>query len=70
MNHPGSTIVNLEYSLEHAAKMICNLKCGLCPVREERFRGCPSECTEDIRPWRCWVAFLKDCTNSGVETIP
>ena len=46
-------------ALEKAAKMICNLKCGLCPMREEDFQGCPYECTEEIRPWRCWMAHLR-----------
>lgn len=46
-------------ALEKAAKIICNLKCGLCPMREEDFQGCPYECTEEIRPWRCWMAHLR-----------
>ncbi|BCO10242.1 hypothetical protein GF1_26180 [Desulfolithobacter dissulfuricans] len=49
-----------EKALEKAAKLICSLKCGLCPIREPDFSGCPFACTEDIRPWQCWVRHLKD----------
>lgn len=45
-----------ELALEEAAKKICNLKCGLCPVKEEDFAGCSVVCHEDVRPWKCWVA--------------
>ncbi len=45
-------------ALVRAAKMICELKSGLCPLRERDFTGCPHACTEDIRPWQCWVAHL------------
>lgn len=49
-----------ETALVKAAKIICNLKCGLCPIREENFPGCPCACSEDIRPWQCWVAYLQE----------
>jgi hypothetical protein len=49
---------NFELALEKAAKIICSMKCGLCPIREDNFTGCPYACTEDIRPWRCWVDHL------------
>jgi len=52
----------VEFALEKAAKMICNLKSGLCPMREENFSGCPRACTEDTRPWQCWVAYLNEPT--------
>ncbi|PLX50833.1 MAG: hypothetical protein C0613_02025 [Desulfobulbaceae bacterium] len=48
-----------EQALEKAAKKICNLKCGLCPLQEEDFRGCPVACHEEVRPWQCWVAHFK-----------
>ena len=48
-----------EHALESAAKFICNLKCGLCPLREKDFQGCPYECNEDVGPWQCWVAYFK-----------
>ncbi len=46
-------------ALERAAKKICNLKCGLCPVQEDDFAGCHVPCNEEIRPWQCWVAHFK-----------
>ncbi|WPD23239.1 MAG: hypothetical protein Q3M24_05660 [Candidatus Electrothrix aestuarii] len=52
----------MEIALEKAAKMICDLKSGLCPMREKRFSGCPWACTENTRPWQCWVAYLRDST--------
>jgi hypothetical protein len=48
-----------EKALEHAAKKICNLQCGLCPIREEDFAGCPVTCHEEVRPWQCWVAHFR-----------
>jgi hypothetical protein len=36
-----------ELALEKAAKMICTMKTGLCPIHEE------------IRPWQCWVIHFK-----------
>ncbi|MGR0480288.1 MAG: hypothetical protein ACTFAL_02470 [Candidatus Electronema sp. V4] len=49
----------LERALEKAAKIICTLQFGRCPVREENFPGCPSACHEDVLPWQCWVAYLR-----------
>ncbi|WP_446009204.1 hypothetical protein [Candidatus Electrothrix sp.] len=49
-----------EPALEKAAKMICTLKYGLCPIREENFSGCPWTCSEDTRPWQCWIAHLRE----------
>lgn len=49
----------LEVALEKAAKVICNLKCGFCPIQEEDFSGCPWECREKTLPWQCWVVHLK-----------
>lgn len=45
-------------ALIRAAKIICDLKSGLCPLREPGFSGCPFVCSEDIRPWQCWVIYL------------
>ena len=59
---PGHIILSKcvdELALEKAAKKICTLKCGLCPVREEDFAGCPVVCHEDIKPWQCWVAHFR-----------
>ena len=58
-NGHGNADNSDAWALEKAAKMICSLKCGLCPMREKDFQGCPYECTEEIRPWRCWVAHLR-----------
>jgi hypothetical protein len=49
---------NMERALEKAAKMICTLQYGRCPVQEEHFPGCPCVCHEDILPWQCWVSYL------------
>lgn len=54
-----------ETALEEAAKIICTLKCGRCPIKEERFSGCPRVCDEDIRPWQCWVAYLRQLAPPG-----
>ena len=50
---------DLELALEKAAKMICGLQYGRCPVKEEQFAGCPVTCHEDIRPWQCWVSHFR-----------
>lgn len=50
----------LELALEKAAKIICTMKCGLCPLREEGFSGCPYICSEHTRPWQCWVIYLRE----------
>ena len=48
-----------DRALEQAAKKICTLKCGLCPVKEKDFAGCHVPCHDEIRPWQCWVAHFK-----------
>ncbi len=48
-----------DQALEQAAKKICNLKCGLCPIQEENFSGCSVACHEEVRPWQCWVVHFK-----------
>jgi len=57
----------LERALEKAAKMICNLQYGRCPVQEEHFSGCPSMCHEDIVPWQCWVSYLRTTATGAGE---
>jgi hypothetical protein len=49
----------VEKALEKAAKIICTLKCGRCPMQEENFPGCPCVCHEDIIPWQCWIMYLR-----------
>ena len=44
-------------ALEDAAKYICTMKSGLCPMAVEKF-PCPQTCTQEIRPWQCWVAYF------------
>ena len=44
-------------ALEKAAKYICTLKCGRCPLVEERF-PCQTECSTETLPWRCWLAYF------------
>ena len=54
----------LTSALEHAAKLICTLKCGVCPIREKDFSGCPYTCNDEIRPWRCWMEHLQQVASS------
>ncbi|MBU0682480.1 MAG: hypothetical protein KKD73_13770 [Proteobacteria bacterium] len=58
-----------DQALERAAKKICNLKCGLCPIREEDFAGCLVSCHEEIKPWQCWVAHFKKQVEYGAKTF-
>lgn len=45
-------------ALEDAAKYICTMKCGMCPMAVEQF-PCPQVCTLDVRPWQCWIAYFQ-----------
>ncbi len=49
----------LEKALEKAAKIICTLKHGYCPMQEPDFKGCPCVCHEDVLPWQCWTLHLR-----------
>ena len=53
-------------ALVRAAKVICDLKSGLCPINEAGFSGCPFVCGEDTRPWQCWVVYLRAGVEQGV----
>ena len=44
-------------ALERAAKYICTINCGRCPMVVEGF-PCPQRCTLRTRPWQCWLAFF------------
>ncbi len=57
-----------DQALEKAAKKICNLQCGRCPIKEEDFAGCSVDCDEEVRPWRCWVTHFKTGVNRGEKT--
>ena len=54
-----------EKALIEAAKYICTMKCGMCPLREEDFAGCQVECHDEIRPWQCWVDYLQGRVEKG-----
>lgn len=49
---------NETLAFEQATKYLCTLTCGRCPMVMENF-PCPEECSEETRPWRCWVAFFR-----------
>ena len=49
-----------ETALVKAAKIIDNLKCGLCPMQEDNFTNCSRTWNEDVRSWQCWVSYLKE----------
>jgi hypothetical protein len=44
-------------ALEKAAKYICNLHDGLCPMVVEKII-CKSQCTMETVPWHCWMALF------------
>ena len=46
-------------ALEKAAKYICNLKDGLCPMVVEKME-CRTVCTLDTLPWKCWLTLFKE----------
>ncbi len=51
-------------TLEMAAKYICNLRDGLCPMVVENYR-CLSACGPETQPWRCWIDHFQ--TVSGAK---
>jgi len=51
-------------ALEKAAKYICRVKCGLCPITEKGFE-CPEKCSMSTVPWRCW--FIYFCRQAADE---
>jgi hypothetical protein len=55
---PKQTIDFDDLALERAAKYICTLKSGMCPMTEENFT-CRTECDLETRPWQCWIDFFK-----------
>jgi hypothetical protein len=38
--------------------MICTMKLGACPMQENNFSGCQSNCHVNILPWQCWITHL------------
>jgi hypothetical protein len=53
-------------ALEKAAKYICTMKCGLCPMVVENM-PCPQECDLETRPWRCWFAYFQSQSQAKEE---
>lgn len=53
-----NAILNSNEALIDAAKYICTLKCGRCPMAVEKF-PCPQLCTLEVRPWQCWIAYFQ-----------
>lgn len=51
-------------ALEAAAKYICNLQDGRCPLVMDDYR-CQSACAMDTQPWRCWIDHF--LTATGVQ---
>lgn len=64
---PKQTIDFDDLALEMAAKYICTLKSGMCPMTEENFT-CRTECDLETRPWQCWIDFFKKKTGPTTET--
>jgi hypothetical protein len=52
-----------ELALEQAAKYICNLLGGLCPLVVEEHR-CRTPCDLDTLPWQCWIDYFQAATAS------
>ncbi len=45
--------------LERAAKYICTFMDGMCPMAVESY-PCPTHCTVDTVPWRCWISYFSE----------
>jgi len=55
-----------DAALEEAAKYICTMKCGKCPMAVEKF-SCPQACTTEVLPWQCWIAYFRKMRQGGGE---
>lgn len=55
---------NEMMALEKAAKYICTLLDGLCPMAAEG-HACPTECTLDTVPWQCWISYFREQQTDG-----
>jgi hypothetical protein len=53
-------------ALEKAAKYICTMKCGLCPMVVENI-PCPQQCDLETAPWRCWFAYFRSQSQQESE---
>ena len=54
-------------ALEKAAKYICNLKDGLCPMVVEKML-CRTVCTLNTLPWECWLTLFKERASADENT--
>lgn len=45
--------------LEKAAKYLCTVLDGRCPMAIESY-PCPTDCTVETVPWHCWVIYFQD----------
>jgi hypothetical protein len=54
-----SETLSSRSALEKEAKYLCNQKCGRCPMAVENY-PCPAECSTEITPWQCWIAFFSE----------
>lgn len=54
-------------TLEMAAKYICNLRDGLCPMVVENYQ-CLSACGPDTQPWRCWINHFQTLVSAKETT--
>jgi hypothetical protein len=54
-------------ALEKAAKYICNLKDGLCPMVVEKIE-CRTVCTLETLPWECWLALFKEIAATNQDS--
>ena len=52
------TPADKEKALEIAAKYLCNLLDGRCPLAVEKY-PCPTECGPETLPWRCWINYFQ-----------
>ena len=55
---PKKTRRRSAKALEEAAKYICTMKCGMCPLAVEKF-PCLQTCSLEVHPWQCWVTYFQ-----------
>lgn len=54
----GRDIRTDENAFERAAKYICTIQCGRCPMIVEKF-PCPKTCDLETLAWQCWMAYFR-----------
>ena len=55
-----------QKALKKAAKYICNLKEGLCPMVVEKSE-CNTICSLETVPWQCWLALFRDSATAELH---